>query len=1002
VAAPGRFSKSASGAIIVPDVAGQNHRLDMVIAAPGLPFDGATLEHQALGGSETAVICLSRELAARGHRVRVFCNKPKAGVYGGVEYQDLAQLGPGLRSEPMDVFVAHRNVALLDEAPNSKLNFLWAHDLCTPGAARAINRRAWNLDGVLVMSAFQQTHYVEATGLPAEMFVITRNGLDLDLFPDPAGKRERRHLFYAARPERGLTHLVRPGGIMERLGRIDPRYKLFICGYANPRPETEEFYKNIETRVNALDNVVDLGQLAKRELYGWLSRVGLYVYPTGILDEFREISCIAAMEAQAAGLPILTTDRGALPETVGQAGVLIKPTPGVEDAFVAAILELTNSPEIWEGYSRAGRERSRAMDWSLIAAEWEFFVLDTFRGRTRDKVRLARHFLETSDVMAARRLAESHGPPEIEPEIERQAGAVLGEGNSAQAYEAVHVAPSVNQWTLGRDFARTTRGRATLEWFAARPELHGTKILDYACGHGGSALSLSNAFAGLSITAVDHSSIMIANARRLVEAEAEHPENISLDIAGPDWLDMAEPESFDVVMAQEFLEHVAEPWVVADKLERLVKPGGHCLFVTPIDYWDSEYRRSGDPTLTPSFHLWNLERADLYEKFGHKPGFEIQAIAAHHPLAHWPTKTRGHFLFSWRSGGEPAREIDWDRKYTLQNPRETVSVCMIVKNGADTLGRAIKSTKNFADEIIVADGGSTDDSMEIARAHGAQVIQVPAIEAGRFGFDDARNAAMESAAGDWILWLDADEAVGGAEHVNKYLRPNVFGAYAVRQHHFAVEPAGSVRIDRPMRLFRNHQGIRFYGKIHEHPETGLNQSIVPALEVEDVNIAHDGYLTEADRIGRFRRNFDLVRWDRRVYPERRLGRFFEIRDDWNQMRFAVQDAGGVTEAARLFARRVVDKYRRWLLGKGDSHLHLDGLGFYSDALAILDQGFEVGLSLQMGGPRGRAEVVTCHAAPRLAGSDPGPEVIRFADAADLEVFLNAHVRAALNKIGVRP
>ncbi len=984
------------------DLNSQDKRLDIAFAAPGLPFDGGTLETQALGGSETAVICLSRELAARGHRVRVFSNQPRPGLYDGVQYLDLSGLGPRLRSEPTDVFVAHRHVLLLDEAPNSKLNFLWAHDLCSPRAARAINQRAWNLDGVLVMSVFQKGHYVEATGLPAELFVVTRNGIDLHLFPGPAQNRNRRHLFYAARPERGLTHLVRPGGIMERLGRIDPRYRLFVCGYANPRPETEDLYRDLAAWTSALNNVVDLGQLTKRDLYKWLSRVGLYVYPTGILDEFQEISCIAAMEAQAAGLPILATDRGALPETVGEAGVLIKPTPGVEDAFVAAVLELTNTPEVWERCSRAGRERSRAMDWSLIAAEWDGFLLQTFQGRTRDKVRLARHFLETSDVMAARRLAKSHDLTEVQAEIERQAGAVLGDGNTAPAYEAVHASPPVNQWTLGLNFSCQPRGRALLEWFSVRPELHRSKILDFGCGHGGAALALANAFPGVQITAVDQSSVMVANARRLIEAEARHPEKVTLAIAGPDWLDTAEPAAFDLVMAQEFLEHVEEPWVMADKLEHLVKPGGVCLFATPIDYWDSEYRRSGDPNLTPSFHLWNLERADLYEMFGHEPGFEIQAVAANHPLRHWPTRTRGHHLFWWRPGGGPAREIDWDRKLTVQNPRETVSVCLIVKDGADTLARALKSVRPFADEIIVADGGSTDDSAKIALAHGARVIQVPPVEAGRFGFDDARNASIEGAIGDWILWIDADEAVTGAEHVNKYLRPNVFGAYAVRQHHFAVEPAGSVRIDRPMRLFRNRQGIRFFGKVHEHPETGLNQSIVPALAIEDVNIAHDGYLTEADRIGRFGRNFDLVQWDRRTYPDRRLGQFFEIRDDWNQMRFAVQGAGGVTETARLFARRVVDKYRRWLLGKGDSHLHLDGLGFYSDALAVLDQGFEVGLSLELAGPRGRAEVMTRHAAPRQADSRAGPEVIRFADATDLEKFLQGGLNAALTRIGVRP
>lgn len=86
-------------------------------------------------------------------------------------------------------------------------------------------------------------------------------------------------------------------------------------------------------------------------------------------------------------------------------------------------------------------------------------------------------------------------------------------------------------------------------------------------------------------------------------------------------------------------------------------------------------------------------------------------------------------------------------------PLNLVSVCLIVKDEEKMLGNCLSSVEEIADEIIVYDTGSTDRTVEIARAHGATVIEGYWDDS----FARARNAALEAAHGKWVLSIDADE-----------------------------------------------------------------------------------------------------------------------------------------------------------------------------------------------------------------------------------------------------
>lgn len=88
--------------------------------------------------------------------------------------------------------------------------------------------------------------------------------------------------------------------------------------------------------------------------------------------------------------------------------------------------------------------------------------------------------------------------------------------------------------------------------------------------------------------------------------------------------------------------------------------------------------------------------------------------------------------------------------------REAITACLIVRDEEERLPAALASVA-WCDEIVVVDSGSADRTREIARAAGAKVVEQEWL-----GFGAQRNVALDHAAHDWVLEVDADERVSGA------------------------------------------------------------------------------------------------------------------------------------------------------------------------------------------------------------------------------------------------
>jgi len=143
-----------------------------------------------------------------------------------------------------------------------------------------------------------------------------------------------------------------------------------------------------------------------------------------------------------------------------------------------------------------------------------------------------------------------------------------------------------------------------------------------------------------------------------------------------------------------------------------------------------------------------------------------------------------------------------------------VSAAMIVRDEEKVLGDCLDSLVDCVDEIVIADTGSIDSSRDIARARGARVFDLPWTS----DFSAARNAAIDAATGDWILYIDADERLHVPEGVklSEFLDDPRAAAFTV-----IFQPLVGFTTYKNWRLWRNDPRVRFQGVFHETMRPGI-------------------------------------------------------------------------------------------------------------------------------------------------------------------------------------
>ena len=179
----------------------------------------------------------------------------------------------------------------------------------------------------------------------------------------------------------------------------------------------------------------------------------------------------------------------------------------------------------------------------------------------------------------------------------------------------------------------------------------------------------------------------------------------------------------------------------------------------------------------------------------------------------------------------------------MQNQKTKLSVIIITLNETENIRACLESVA-WADEIIVVDSGSTDETLTICEELGAKIL----INRNWQGFGFQKNLALQHATGDWILSLDADERISPTLQElikNTLVTPNADGYLFPRQAFFLGKAMrhGGWWPDYVLRLFRReagefsqvlvHENVLLQGKVEKLREPIIHYSYVSLEQLVD-------------------------------------------------------------------------------------------------------------------------------------------------------------------------
>jgi tetratricopeptide (TPR) repeat protein len=234
---------------------------------------------------------------------------------------------------------------------------------------------------------------------------------------------------------------------------------------------------------------------------------------------------------------------------------------------------------------------------------------------------------------------------------------------------------------------------------------------------------------------------------------------------------------------------------------------------------------------------------------------------------------------------------------TRKRPR--LSVAMIVRNEQDVICSTLESITSIAEEIVVLDTGSLDDTPSIARRWGAKVLH----SAWNDSFAEARNICMQCTTGDWVLWLDAGEQLSpqSAGKVRDFVdqTADARNAYLMMVEVPPADPLSSPEQIAQIRLIPRAANLTFEGRVREN----LLASIVAAgMEIETAPgriLRHSREQNSARRIARAKRNLELIALERRQHPHEEIRFLLAEGDAYSELNQNEQARDAYTRAIEI-------------------------------------------------------------------------------------------------------
>jgi glycosyltransferase involved in cell wall biosynthesis len=337
-----------------------------------------------LGGSQSAICYLTPELVALGHEVTLINNISRPGVYAGVNCPGRAGILNVDYLNQFDALIGINSAmaARLRQRGVTARLILWSQQAADQkdmqGLREAQEVQAWS--AYFLVSDWQAQTYATEFGVPAERIAVLRNAAapvfqNLERRSEPFFRSGRPPvLVYTSTPFRGLMLLLLSFPMI-RAQIPGCELRVFSSmGVYQIQPEQEPLYQVLYALARELPGVEYVGSVSQTALATALAEADILAYP----NIFPETSCIAVMEAMAAGCLVCTSNLGALPETTAGFGFLMDVPKDIlhtarnfANLLVGVYRDACAEPNRFDEAS--ARQRAHVRDqynWARRAREW--------------------------------------------------------------------------------------------------------------------------------------------------------------------------------------------------------------------------------------------------------------------------------------------------------------------------------------------------------------------------------------------------------------------------------------------------------------------------------------------------------------------------------------------------------------------------------------------------------------------------------------------------------
>ena len=329
-----------------------------------------TVKQTGIGGSELMLMHQAKNLAKLGHIVSVYNSCAHlSGIYDGVKYLKTVDY----HDLNCDILIVSRRADALDVKynVNATLKLLWVHDIF---AINATNENLLRADRILALSDWHKRALIQSHNIHEKHVITTRNGIDTSRFQKPV-KRNQYRCVNSSSPDRSWPILFE---VWPKIKQAVPQAELHLYyGFKNWEHLAQfdsrqmDLINYLKAKINEMSSlgVVFHDRVNQDVLAEEFLGAGVWMYPTW----FSETSCISAMEAQAAGLRIVSSSVAALNETVNNRGILI---PGdwtseeYKSKFIAESIKALNNPDDSDRVYLQDYSKNN-FDLNELASDWE-------------------------------------------------------------------------------------------------------------------------------------------------------------------------------------------------------------------------------------------------------------------------------------------------------------------------------------------------------------------------------------------------------------------------------------------------------------------------------------------------------------------------------------------------------------------------------------------------------------------------------------------------------